>query len=79
MKNSYLRSSSQDVLAILDCGKERRTMTDVFNDPHPFDEDPEQCIGAETKDPWDDPEQTDWPQADEEVTPDGVEGSAESA
>jgi hypothetical protein len=54
-------------------------MTDVFNDPHPFDEDPEQCIGAETKDPWDDPEQTDWPQADEEVTPDGVEGSAESA
>ncbi|MBM0203501.1 hypothetical protein JNW90_10530 [Micromonospora sp. STR1s_5] len=32
-------------------------------DPHPVDEDPEAHIGPEIPDPWDDPKQTDWPQA----------------
>lgn len=41
-------------------------MTDVVNDPHPFEEDPEQHLGDVTKDPWDDVDQTDWPQAGED-------------
>ena len=36
-------------------------MTDNVNDPHPVPEDPEDHIGDEIKDPWADPEQTDWP------------------
>jgi len=42
-------------------------------DPHAAapDEDPEQHIGEEMPDPWDDPDQTDWPnesvELDEEV------------
>lgn len=35
-------------------------------DPDAVDEDPEQCVGEEIPDPWDDEEQTDWPQDDEE-------------
>lgn len=37
---------------------------------HPVDEDPEQHIGDETKDPWADDEQTDWPnnESTEEVS-----------
>lgn len=35
-------------------------MTDIVNDPHPFEEDPEECMGEITPDPWDDPAQTDW-------------------
>lgn len=36
--------------------------------PHPVDEDPEECIGEEILDPWADPVQTDWPQGNVEVT-----------
>lgn len=36
--------------------------------PHPVDEDPENCIGQATLDPWNDITQTDWPQGDEAVT-----------
>lgn len=39
-------------------------MAKNYVDPHPVDEDPENHIGEEIPDPWDDPEQTDWPQAD---------------
>lgn len=36
--------------------------------PHPVDEDPEDHIGEELPDPWDDPAQTDWDSGnDEEV------------
>lgn len=35
-------------------------------DPHKVDEDVEQNIGEELKDPWEDSEQTDWPQNEEE-------------
>lgn len=28
---------------------------------HPVQEDPEQLIGVELPDPWEDPEQADWP------------------
>ncbi len=31
------------------------------NDPHPVDENPEDHVGDETPDPWDDPTQIDWP------------------
>ena len=31
------------------------------NAAHPVDEDPEQHIGEETNDPWDDEAQVDWP------------------
>jgi len=31
------------------------------SDPHPVVEDPEEHIGEEMPDPWDDPNQTDWP------------------
>lgn len=33
----------------------------VENAAHPVDEDPEQHMGDETNDPWDDETQTDWP------------------
>lgn len=43
--------------------------------PHPVpDEDPEKHIGPETPDPWDDPEQTDWPQASDNATQEEVTG-----
>lgn len=31
------------------------------NPAHPAEEDPEQLMGDETNDPWDDETQTDWP------------------
>lgn len=31
------------------------------NDPHEVHEDPEQHLGKEIADPWEDPEQEDWP------------------
>lgn len=45
-------------------------MTDALNNPHPVEEDPEDHIGDVIPDPWDDPEQTDWPQATEEAAED---------
>ena len=35
-------------------------------DPHAVDEDPEEFIGEELLDPWEDPDQPDWPNDDEE-------------
>jgi hypothetical protein len=35
---------------------------------HIVEENPEEHIGDVTKDPWDDPEQTDWPTNTETVT-----------
>lgn len=32
-----------------------------MTDPHPVDEDPEEHIGEKIPDPWEDPEQEDWP------------------
>lgn len=34
-------------------------MTD--KNPHPVDENPENFIGQQTSDPWEDDSQTDWP------------------
>jgi hypothetical protein len=36
-------------------------------EPHELDEDPEQCTGKLLKDPWNDPDQLDWPNAEEET------------
>lgn len=44
-----------------------------MSNPHEVDEDPEQYIGEEIPDPWDDPKQTDWPM-NKEVN-DGLERS----
>lgn len=46
-------------------------MEEVVKNPHPVDEDPEEHIGKKTLDPWDDPEQTDWPtnEPSDEVVP----------
>lgn len=45
-------------------------------DPHPAaDENPEQHIGELTPDPWDDPEQTDWPEL--EVNTNDMDSSTE--
>lgn len=41
-------------------------MTDIVNDPHPFEEDPEDHLGDVTPDPWDDETQTDWVRPSEE-------------
>ena len=35
-------------------------------DPHPVDEDAEENLGEAIPDPWSDPEQTDWPEIEEE-------------
>lgn len=44
--------------------------------PHPVpDESPEQHIGPQLPDPWDDPEQTDWPSV--EVNIDDVDRGTE--
>lgn len=32
-------------------------------EPHAVEEDPENHLGPIIKDPWDDPDQTDWPNA----------------
>lgn len=37
---------------------------DDATNPHPVDEDPEQCLGKLIKDPWNDDKQEDWPNAD---------------
>jgi len=37
------------------------------NNPHPVEENPEELIGKKTLDPWDDPEQTDWPTNESET------------
>jgi hypothetical protein len=37
----------------------------VSEDPH-FDENPEDHMGDEIKDPWSDPDQLDWPNNEEE-------------
>lgn len=42
----------------------------MSSDPHPVDEDPEEHIGPEIPDPWDDPEQADWPQEEQEEVSD---------
>jgi hypothetical protein len=39
----------------------------VSDNPHAFEEDPEDCIGDEIADPWSDPDQLDWPNEDVEV------------
>ena len=36
-------------------------MSEEENPAHIVDEDPEEHMGEVTKDPWDDPEQNDWP------------------
>lgn len=43
--------------------------------PHPAAEEPEQHIGIQLPDPWDDPEQTDWPIM--EVNTNGMDSSTE--
>jgi hypothetical protein len=48
-----------------------------MSNPHEVDEDPEQHIGEPMRDPWEDPEQTDWPMAKKEDD-DGVDGSSVS-
>lgn len=42
---------------------------------HPVDENPEEHIGDETRDPWDDEDQKDWPNAHTESDDAGTEGS----
>jgi len=41
-------------------------MAETTINPHPEDEDAEENLGETLPDPWSDPEQTDWPQIEEE-------------
>ena len=51
---------------------------DVQN-PHPVDENPEDHIGDELKDPWDDETQTDWPSNTNTVDVASNESGSETA